>query len=333
MEGLDRRQDRDISDVSPDSFLIMLALIAVAAGGLLIYLLNYNLGNAGDFVIVAGLAGVVGSSLSPLLARAAEKGLQGTAEGGLSPRIFTFLFVYLLGGFGVSSVAFVLTSALLLDEPGRAASDLGTAAFGGVIGFFVGREINRRSLDWIGSTSEALPAVVTALGRFEDQLLGQPLLNYDGHIVANWRPSARSSATLGRLLVYMVAREPLEQDPLDRGSDETASTDSVQVSLSEKGRVLVQGGRDAELVPFAVSIVCATLDVHPQRLILAAPSKGRSETLVFTLLPLQQRRDEPSVGEWASSRPSTVPLYVDISQAGRTIQLFDVEIPIHGRDQ
>jgi hypothetical protein len=332
-------------DRSVDWFLLVLAVAASIATGVLLYLLNIRELGLGQLVILAGLGGIVGTSLFPLLEQTSEKGsneqrserkLKGFT--GLmikSTPVITRLLVYVIGGFGFAAAAFVVTTALLLDEPGEATSALGTAAYGGVVGFSVGRTITRMSLRKTSDEAGPSPAVVTALGEFEDQLdqlFGQPLLNYDGYAIARWHASRTSSEVLGKIHVHMEARKVREErKDLAENTRSESETETTQPSPpKQEVRVLMQGGKDADRVPFAVSVISGAFDVQPHRLVLAAPSEGTSETLEFTLLnPQPTEGDKDSVtreAQSSDSEPSTAAVLIDVSQAGQTIQLLEMEV-------
>jgi hypothetical protein len=332
---------------SADVFFIMLAGAAVGASGGLFYLLNRGNLDLGYEVVLAGVGGIIGACLSPLLLQQSErdpilqqserdpKELTGQAK--LAP--ITRLIVYIAGGFGFTAAAFVVTSALLLNTPGETTSTLGTAAFGGGVGFFIGREINRMLFRQPSEEGGLSPAIVTALGDFEDQFFGQRLLNYDGYAVANWYASGTSSEALGKIRVHMQTHETHSEPEESGGPPSEVATEEPKPLSSTQARVLVQGGQDADhSVPFAISVVSGAFDVQPQRLILAAPPEGKSETLEFTVLNPQPTEDGESAvpeddeinsTEAAShlgSQPSTAAALIDVSQGGKTVQLFEVEI-------
>jgi hypothetical protein len=131
----------------------------------------------------------------------------------------------------------------------------------------------------------------------------------------------------------MVARKFREQDNSVHDAGFDPGSETKLLSLSEQGRVLMQGGVDGELVPFAISVFSGAFDVQPPRLILAAPSEGRSEAQGFKLLAPELEEDNSSVLSPVSKRsfvsePESVTVLIDVSQEGRTVQLFEVEIPL-----
>lgn len=315
-----------------DRFLLALAVIAIVAISILLYLLNIRDLGLGNLVVLAGLGGIVGASLSPLLEQRPEKEHSETTQLAMTPsHIATRLLVHVAGGFGAAAAAFVVTSALLLEEPGNATSALGTAAFGGGVGYFIGRDITRISLRWARDETGQSPAVVAALGQFEDQLFGRPLLNYDGYAVATWHASRTYSMAVGKLSVYLEPRKVREErkDVVENTRPEFETETTQPLSLQQEARVLLQGGKDADSVPFAISVISGAFDVQPHRLILAAPSGDKSEELDFTLLDTQ--RDEtdapPNGPTWSvDSEPNTATVLIDVSQEGQTVQLFEMKV-------
>jgi hypothetical protein len=326
-------------------FLFGLAVLAIVATAILIYLLNTQRLGLGNLVVLAGLGGIVGCSLSPLLElqsslpeQRSEQEVEGLTEAVEEPSPLTWpssfvrLAIHAAGGFGCAAAGFVVTSALLSDSPGEATSALGTAAFGGGVGFLAGREINRMSTRWWSEKTALSPAIVTALGEVEDQLLGPPLLDYDGYAVARWHPSDTSSEAIGKIRVTLEARKVREErDDLVKTTRSDSETEAATALPTEQeAQVLLQGGRKAPLVPFAVSVISGTWDVQPYRRILAAPVEGTSETLEFMLLDLSQAEVKGSGTEEAShlrpELPKDAAVLIDVSQSGQTIQLFEMRI-------
>jgi hypothetical protein len=345
MNPMSSQQDIRSDRKSADGFLLKLAVLAILASGTVLYLLNITEPGLGNLVLIAGVGGVVGSSLSPLLeARSplpeqrSEKEPEGLNEARtwfrtIVARDLVRLLVHATGGFGLAAAAFVVTSALLSGNPGSASSAFVTAAFGGGVGFLAGREINRISLRWWSDEAELPAAVIAAIGELEDQVFGRPLLNYDGYAVASWQPSSMSSEAIGKIRVYLEARKVREEreDFVDNTRSESETETTAALRSEQEARVLIQGGRDAPLVPFAVSIVSGTFDVQPYRLTLATPVEGISEVLEFTLLDLQRAEEDEGSGAEAASRrdselPETAAVLIDVSQAGQTVQLFEMRI-------
>jgi hypothetical protein len=366
MSKIDRSEDRPSTEPPDlweqiDWFPLYLLGFVILSGFELFWLLNSDQLSTGSLVLLAGLGGVIGSSLSPLLERRAEE-----RPAGPPLRIFVQLVAYLGAGFGVAAIAFVVTSALLLEQPGSSASALGAAAFGGGIGFFFGRAISPVSLQRASAEPASPPAVVSALGDFADQVLGRPLLNYDGDVIANWQASKAMTYEFGRLFVQMAAPSgtpappppsrpdaDLEAPPPRAEAEGAPASDEEEVrpnwprpsvrlarpeydvmpleaipaaerevepQTARRARVLLQGGRDAPVVPFAISVISGSLDVQPTQGILAAPSDGISETLEFTLL-------KPQSTEQAETGPiESAAVLIDVSQAGRTVTLFEMEV-------
>src|SRR6266487_2956350 len=110
-----------------NNFYIGLILIAVLAASILIFMLMLDLGNLspGTRVLFAGVAGIIGSCLAPLLDQQSYGSLKPSKgfDQAQAPRVLTQLLIYIAGGFGVSAAAFVITSALLTSEPGTSAND------------------------------------------------------------------------------------------------------------------------------------------------------------------------------------------------------------------
>jgi hypothetical protein len=308
---------------------VWLAVVAVVATGGLVYLLTLSDPAPGLLVIISGLGGIIGASISPLMERRPEEHLEELTKAHVRTRVLTVLLVNIVGGFGLAAVAFVVTGSLLMTEPTTNA--LGTAAFGGIVGYYAGREINRMRLGRTTDEAAQGPAVAAVLGELEDQLLGRPLANYDGYAVARWEAASNLPEAVGWLIVHMVARKAREQEGFVDDTSPENPWDSELPARSKEARVLIQGGTDADLVPFAVSVISGTFDVQPQRRILAAPSEGTSEELRFTLLdprmPEEGPRTDESRSENRNLERETTAVLVDVSQAGRTIQLFEVEIP------
>ncbi len=326
MDASSSSRDQDLPRAASMA-LLGLALAVAAAVTALLYLLNLAPRRVGDLVLIAGLGGIIGGSLPPLL----------LGEAPLVPRrAITQALSYAIGGFAVAAASFIVTSGLLMEQPGRSASTLGTTAFGGLVGFFVGRELHRRSLAGALIKADTAP-VVSALGSFEDQFFGQPLLNYDGDMVAEW-VAAPSSLVIGHIHVRMEARALMEAratGPASVGSD--AAPPLSEKALPQRARVLVQGGRDAASVPFAVSVIGGELEVQPHTLILVAPSDRASESIRFTVRRPQRDDDGSRPGvetstsmqdrsDW-SEEQSDASVLIDVSQAGQTVQLLEFEVP------
>jgi hypothetical protein len=329
-----------------DVFILGLTGFVVFVTVAIISLLQRGQPGTGTSVILAGLAGVIGSCLSPLVDQQIYKTTTGPTETELS-RIYTQVLIYVAVGFGIAAAAYVITSALLTCVPVTYASPageirsssnvLGIIAFGGLVGFFVGRTIQSKALLWGSEKLDSSPAVISALGSFEDQLFGRPLLNYDGYAIASWEKSKPSSKTVGQLYVHMVARKIYEEKNATGSPSPINPTDNNVASTPNKIRVLLQGGRDAEQVPFAISVISGNFNVQPQRLVMAAPSEGESEKLSFTFLEVQsedtdteteQSLSKPEPVEPPSNKRNTFPILIDVSQAGRTVQLSEMEISV-----
>ena len=355
MNPTSAQQDMRSHRKSPDLFLLLLAVLAMVASAILLRLLNIEDLGLGYRVVLAGVGGIVGSNLSPLLEqrspfleqRSENESKESTGADMAPLRIWASTFVRLLvhaaGGFGCAAAGFIVTSALLSANPGNATSELGIAAFGGGVGYLAGREINRRSLSWTSDEAETSPAVVTALGALEDQLFGQPLLNYDGHVVASWHASTTSSETLGQIHVHLEAPKVREErENLVNDSQSESAIKTTQPLSSGRALVVIEGGRDADPVPFAISIISGTFDIQPRRIMIRAPTEGASETRTFTVLtPQQSREDQGSIIREVSrevrrlgvrtfsrldSELTTATVLIDVSQAGQTVQLLELEI-------
>jgi hypothetical protein len=131
--------------------------------------------------------------------------------------------------------------------------------------------------------------------------------------------------------VFLEPRKVREErkDVVENTRPDFETETTQPLSLQQEARVLLQGGKDADSVPFAISVISGAFDVQPHRLVLAAPSGDKSEELEFTLLDTQRdETDAPPNGPTrsADSEPNTATVLIDVSQEGQTVQLFEMKV-------
>lgn len=300
-------------------------------------------------ILLAGISGVIGTCLVPLVFQ--QNNIALTKDSNKLDRYshsksnqllypITQIILYVICGFCVAAGALVMTSALLVDygdqlsRPTFTGSSInsnpyGIITFGGLIGFFLGLALTKNSVSWVYENLRGIEDVVSTFGDIEEEIFGEPLVNFNGYMFASWKTSS-SSMIAGTLFIHMEPNSYIEyssESTKKRFSkleakeiyDERHGNETSQNELTISSRILVQGGRNADVVPFAVSVISQEFDVEPQRLILAAPSEDRSENLSFKFL-------YPSND--VNPRKDVYTILINVNQAGRTIQLCDMEVSI-----
>jgi hypothetical protein len=299
--------------------LLHLGLAAIASV-LVWLLLGANLRERG-LVLLSGTAGTVGSSLAPLL-HAPPKRL--ATRFAPSPILLPIIFA--VAGFAASAGVLILSVALLFENGFEGVSQAGTVAFGAAIGVASGSVLFGAYFETGAGEG---PPVLEALAGVDERLFGRPLRNYDGMVIAESHPPDPGDALIrASIRIHMEPRGAL---------DTFQASGSVTPKAASRviGRVIVQGGRDEDYVPFSISLMPVDLEVFPTRALLSAPVGDPSETLEFKLVK-RQEIDSASEGRGGVvSADPRVPKHVDkehviieIAQEGRTLQIVELGVPL-----
>jgi hypothetical protein len=318
--------------------LIQLVL-ALASATVTVFLIRENLPFR-TLIIVAALAGVTGAMLTPY-----APGFRFQRN-----RIdFAFVLYNLLIGLGAGGGGFLIASSLLVGRvvSGAASnfiSPIGTAAFGLIVGIAAGRAAR-----FVTATLENASGKVGTLGtlgaaagyidsNIQERLFGPKLVNFDGLILAEWHPTTRPvihpdhpqdtnrPITLGHVRVQLMGSEteiPTSGHiPINVPDAQPPPTDQL---VQVHARLRIDGGEPAKEAPFTITFRGYIGEVFPTRIDIMAPVRGSSEVSEFTFLrapvdnPLHMPDDYPD--EFGS-------VLIDISQAGSTVQLLELPLPL-----
>jgi len=312
----------------------LLQLVIGITSAILLWLLTDRSVTDRNLILVSGLAGTTGSTLSPLMRPLAES----TPVARFAGRLL-YAWILAVAGFAVSAGTYILVVALLLGQLPTTTSPgtYGTITFGGLIGVASGLLLDSRlvrsgrlgTAPYPRGVSTIQPAVYDALEHVEQRLFGRPLQNYDGLVRALWYSTPETTQIAGRVRVNMLpAGLPagMEASGLGHGLG-----DIVHV-VEGSARVLIQGGRQDPVATFSVSVIHGSLDVLPSRAELAAPRQQPSETVEFTLL---NRSAVPTVSESGGDSPRAAGeepvehVLIKVSQLNRTIQVLELDRPRH----
>lgn len=304
-----RRLARDFRVV----VVVGLQLILASAAGVGVWELLAKEPTERRLILLAGLAGVVGGSLGPLLRPLARK--DATDRAGTSLALSPL--IYASAGFALAVGAYVAVRGLLVRSGPESLDEVGVVAFGGIIGWAAAQIVDgisaralQRSLRGDIRRAGEMPAVVTALGQLDEQLFGRPLQNYDGFLAATWHAPEPDSSLGGKVRVRFVPRVGPGEDLPDHSLNDESAT------VRAHARVLVQGGADVEEAVFSLSVMHRGLEAYPRRVLVHAPVGELSEQIEFTTMAAETSAD-------ADEGVPDVAL-VEVSQEGQTIQLVEL---------
>lgn len=139
---------------------------------------------------------------------------------------------------------------------------------------------------------------------------GPVLANYDGEIRARLSLSPGASSVIGRLMCQFR-------------SAEAAAREDLASSEGTRARVRIQG-EELDPVDFVVKAMVVSgerVTVFPRVVTVYAPVSGASEPFEFALVT----ENPESVGKSAGQADKGTML-VDVSQAGRTIQILELDM-------
>jgi hypothetical protein len=207
-----------------------------------------------------------------------------------------------IGGFVSGSFAVLAGIALL--TAGQSTSAAAAAVFGGAFGFALAGWTNELFGGAVLATDEAAP------GGAEGDLLAVGLRALDQKVRTAWIANYSGSVLVQikrQTGINLVGRLSIAFVPDDLRRALSNEVDSV-------ARIVVSGGEDRDVVEFVVSVVTQSIEAYPRRVTVAAPAHKSSEPVEISLLR--------SADDQSRSLPGSVLL--DISQAGRTVQIVEI---------
>ncbi|MER6031682.1 hypothetical protein [Streptomyces sp. NPDC001851] len=276
----------------------VLGLVALVTSGLTVAMLvlertHYNI------VVIGGTAGSAASSIALLFRRGGLPEFIKTIEN----HAILAVIAPIIGGFFVGSFSLMTVIALFnLEMHGTPLAS--SAVFGGLCGFISGGWINRTLTPISGAESERNVASV-AIERIAEAWRGR--YNYRGRVAIEVKAARGSQLLLGTLVVTFIPE---------------AVSDACEYDVS--GGLRVEDGSESEEVPFEISILeGGLLEVYPDSLAVKVPAAKKSQPIEFTVT--RPREQQPIPGE-----SSQYALLVDVSQAGRSLQLLEITPDIWG---
>ena len=139
---------------------------------------------------ICALSGSSGSCLAPLVVGINRRERVASASGSVASAAISPLLYLVLGGV-TAGTSLVLVLALLVGDVHGQVSSTGSLAFGVLVGAAVGSVASLTSFVSAGLQPQSRP-LVGALSYLDNQLesrvLGRPLINYDGAVIAGWYP-------------------------------------------------------------------------------------------------------------------------------------------------
>jgi hypothetical protein len=166
----------------------------------------------------------------------------------------------------------------------------------------------------VEDAAQALKSAVntTANSLFPDKMR----IRYNGRIGASIRSVAGADLVQGVLGVRFIP----------------AAAPNQELSVDERGsQVSVDDGEDEPSASFVVTVVSGSgLESYPRSRAVSVPIDETSETFEFTLVREQALTGELEV---VGTAPAARSVLIDVSQAGRTVQLLELPITeMQGRD-
>jgi hypothetical protein len=302
-----------------------------------------------NLALLGGLSGAAATQLASML-RTRELSPDKTAR--RSQRVtlvLTYVAGFLAGGFSVlASVAFLSVSA-------NGVSMSGAAMLGGIYGVLLG--------SYWAKVGEVAAAQETLLARtfdvVEDRIARPPRTNWRGYVWAKAH-SLKGDLILAELVVWFEADRPASSDDsktrrslmdvLHIGHQEAASRARRETSLpatirptpdedemrgpAVRASLAIEDGENAEFAEFVVTVAgTSDLGSFPRRQIARVPAEDRSADYTFSLVRERdstdmspQDADDSSSSVQSKGTTPLAPMLVDISMAGRTVQVMEVRL-------
>jgi len=283
--------------------LIIIALLAVAGT---VFLLDYTQRHVGflDMLLVAGSAGAAASCLGALL-----------RQGGLTPPRgpsgrdnWIISIVTAVAGFAAGAFSLLLALALLAP-PNSSSNAASAAVFGGIYGLLLGGWAQKlMTSPGVEDAAQALKSAIDtkATGLFADRVRSR----YNGKIGASIRSADGAELVQGILGLRFIP------------SDAAESFESGERTV----QVLVDDGEDAPSADFVLTVVCGVgLESYPRSRAVNVSTGEASEKFEFTLV---RESAEDDASDAQSPDRGARNVLIDISQAGRTIAVMEVPVPV-----
>lgn len=333
-------QDSYASDLA--LAVIIFALIAASLAGVT-WLLGVRTTDR-SLILMGGASGAA-TALIALVLRAAEP-LSGSKA--IRTRRVAALLSYpagfLAGAFSV------LAAVALLGVAAQRASMSGAAMIGGLYGLLLGAYW-AKAIETAATRDTLLAPTVTAV---ENRFLPSARTNWSGKVLASAR-RVEGEIIAGEVTVWFEPQAGRRrkgsapaQTPQASPAPGTSGESPAEVSSTS---LVIQDGKDGTHAEFLITISGGEeMPVFPRRQIARVPTDAISENYIFKLLaPGEARPDgdgelsmvtapskEPmpvpmenlvsAIDASSAARPSSRPILVDISMAGRTVQVIETRL-------
>ncbi len=237
-------------------------------------------------------------------------------------------------GFLVGAAALMVTVAILSVEP-TDVSISGAALLGGLYGLLFGNY-------WAGAAESSALRQLLAMSQepgIESSSSSPKRTNWRGNVFAELHPK-KGDRVSGEVVVWFeghpaesavpkrkVWRQAESEKPVARGKvHESEMGNGVHPRPGKsQGSFIIEGGDVADQASFVVTVAGSMdLEAFPRRQLVEAPVHGRSELYRFTLVRPERLRTPMEEPEMGAATPIRTVLLVDISMAGRTVQVLEL---------
>ena len=325
--------------------VVMLCVVALSLGAA-VWMMALE-PSARDLTLIGGLAGASTASIAFTLQASRAEIERAVSTSRRVVAALTYLAGFVAGGFSI------VASLALLGFSTAIASMPGAALLGGIYGIALGAYWSKL-LDESTKTGSVLAPARNAL---EGRLAGSSVTNWTGSLRASARP-ATGEIVLAELSMIFVPESKAKSRGL--GSYATSARSTYGEALHWEVDLLVQGGDDGDFADFVLSVTAPHgIDVFPRRQLARVARSRESEAYTFSIANMtvqketaEQRvdgqattpgnatlssvREHGASGKGNDSRGAprkTLPLLVDVSMAGRTIQVLECAISLEDSDE
>lgn len=265
-----------------------------------------------ELLVMGGFAGGTASSLALLVQTSGATRLKEDAA------LFGALAPLLSVACGFAGGLFSVLLAIGLFEVDTSnAGRTGAAVFGGFNGLVLGGLLHQlvKSAERVGEAS----VVGAALREFDRGIVGATPINYDGHLFYAAQSEKTNSIIAARLVGHFIPSE--HGRPSDRDTDDDWTS----------AQIIVEDGVDAPVAEFVVSALVDQLTPFPRSVAVQCPLDRPSHRFEIALTRMETLTGDRNTSTFSGDEgaPRSVPVLIDVSQSGRTLQILEVPVRLY----